>query len=185
MDEQQLLKALATPSEREAAFTMLVRQYSEKLYWVVRHIVGTHEDADDVIQNVFLKVWNKLDEFRGDSKVSTWLHRVAVNESLDHLRRQKKFSLNTSDPEALRIADNMHSSFSDQYFDGDDIERLLREAIETLPEAQRVTFTMKYYENMQYSEISKILGTSEGGLKANYHHAAEKIKRYILAAQDK
>ncbi len=183
MDEQQLLKALANPSEREAAFTMLVNQYSEKLYWVVRHIVGTHEDTDDVMQNTFLKVWKKLDEFRGDSKISTWLHRVAVNEAIDYLRRQKKHQGDTSDPEALRTASSMHTDFNDQYFDGDDIERLLREAINTLPEAQRVTFTMKYYENMQYSEISQILGTSEGGLKANYHHAVEKVKHYILAAQ--
>ena len=169
-------------NEREAEFRQLVKEHSEKIYWVVRHIVGTHEDADDVTQNTFIKAWTKMDEFRGDSKVSTWLHRIAVNEALDFLRRKKKHSNNTSDPQALNAAASMHSSSADAYFDGDEIEQLLREALETLPEAQKVTFTMKYCDNMQYSEMSKILGTSEGGLKANYHHAVEKIKRYVLSA---
>lgn len=168
-------------NEREAEFRQLVKEHSEKIYWVVRHIVGSHEDADDVVQNTFIKAWTKMEEFRGDSKVGTWLHRIAVNEALDFLRRKKKHSNNTSEPQALSAAASMHGSSADAYFDGDEIERLLREAIETLPEAQRVTFIMKYYDNMQYSEMSKILGTSEGGLKANYHHAVEKIKHYVLS----
>ena len=175
MDEQLLLKKLHSPETRHTAFSEIVNQYSEKLYWTVRHIVGTHEDADDVIQETFIKVWNKLDDFRGDSKISTWLHRIAVNEALDHLRREKKH--NENDVEVSNLA----GAFADTYFDGDEVERLLRDAIETLPEAQRAVFSLKYFDNKKYSEISLILGTSEGGLKANYHYAVEKIRKFFDA----
>lgn len=173
MDEQQLLNALRDESTKERAFSQLVAQNSEQLYWTVRHIVGSHEDADDVLQNTFIKIWKKISEFRGDSKLSTWLHSVAVNESLDHIRREKKHAQNTGDTSLLK------SSFADTYFDGDEAEILLREAMETLPDAQRAVFCLKYYEDKQYKEISLILGTSEGGLKANYHHAVEKIRAYL------
>lgn len=174
MDEQTLLKALRDTATRRRAFATMVEQYSEKLYWTIRHIVGRHEDADDALQNTFLKVWNKLDEFRGDAKLSTWLHRIAVNEALDLLRREKKYNADTD-----MDASELRHAFSDEYFDGDEAEQLLRDAIETLPEAQRAVFSLKYYDNKQYKEISEILGTSEGGLKANYHHAVEKIKRFL------
>lgn len=172
MNEQQILKELHDKTTRSRAFEVLVNKYSEQLYWTVRHIVGIHEDADDVVQNSFIKAWNKLDEFRGDSKISTWLHRIAVNEALDHVRREKKH-INDTDTNAL------NNTFADSYFDGDEVERLLREAMNTLPDAQKAVFSLKYYENLQYKEISEILGTSEGGLKANYHHAVEKIKKYL------
>ena len=173
MDEQALLKQLKNEAPRRKAFAALVEQYSEKLYWTIRHIVGRHEDADDALQNTFIKIWNKLDEFRGDARLSTWLHRIAVNEALDFLRREKKFAGTDIDASEARHI------FSDEYFDGDEAEQLLRDAIETLPEAQRAVFALKYYDNKQYKEISEILGTTEGGLKANYHHAVEKIKRFI------
>ena len=177
MDEQALLQALRNNETRHKAFTLLVNQYSEKIYWVVRHIVGGHEDADDVVQNTFVKLWNKMDDFRGDSKRSTWIHRVAVNEALDFLRKEKKHKDNLADTtlDSSAVSGSI-SSFNDAYFDGDEIDKLLREIIDTLPDAQRTVFCMKYYDNMQYKEISEILGTSEGGLKANYHHAVEKIK---------
>lgn len=173
MNEQQLQEALRNPEMKERAFAELVTQNSEKLYWVVRHIVGSHEDADDVVQNAFVKAWQKLGDFHGDSKFSTWLHRIAVNEALDFIRREKKHSNNTGSIEDLK------GSFADSYFDGDEVERQLREAMEMLPEAQRTVFSLKYFENMQYKEISNILGTTEGGLKANYHHAVAKIKKYM------
>lgn len=174
MDEQQLINDLRNKSTRYKAFSVLVSMYSEQLYWTARHILGVHEDADDVVQNSYIKVWNKLDEFRGDSKLSTWLHRIVVNESLDHIRREKKHTNDTAVGE-------LNNTFADNYFNGDETELLLREAIDTLPEAQRTVFCMKYFEDMQYKDISQILGTSEGGLKANYHHAAEKIRKYILS----
>lgn len=174
MDEQQLLNALKDETSRRKAFSQLVSQYSEKLYWTARHIVGTHENADDVVQNSFIKVWNNLEDFRGDAKLNTWLHRIVVNESLDFLRREKKHT-NDTDISELR------GTFADEYFDGEETDRLLREAMETLPEAQRAVFALKYYEDKQYKEISAILGTSEGGLKANYHHAVEKIKIFFQA----
>lgn len=173
MDEQKLLEQLRNQDTRRKAFSVLVEQYSEKLYWVIRHIVGRHEDADDALQNAFLKVWNKLDDFRGDANIGTWLHRIAVNEALDLLRREKKHTGSDTDTGDLSYA------FADEYFDGDEAEQLLREAMETLPEAQRAVFSLKYYDNKQYKEISRILGTSEGGLKANYHHAVEKIKQFL------
>ena len=173
MDEQTLLRDLRNEATRRKAFAALAEQYSDKLYWIIRHIVGRHEDADDALQNTFIKVWNKLDEFRGEARLSTWLHRIAVNEALDLLRREKKHTGSDID------ASDLHCAFSDEYFDGDEAEQLLRDAIETLPEAQRAVFALKYYENKQYKEISEILGTTEGGLKANYHYAVEKIKRFI------
>lgn len=174
MDEQQLLLRLRDDSNtRERAFRELVEQYSEQLYWTVRHIVGTHQDADDVVQNAFIKIWNKLEDFRGESKLSTWLHRIAVNEALDHIRREKKHQNDDGDTTEL------NKSFADTYFDGDEAERMLREAMETLPSAQRAVFSLKYFEDKPYKEISEILGTSEGGLKANYHYAVEKIRKYL------
>lgn len=173
MDEQKLLNELRNTATKHKAFAVLVEQYSEKLYWSIRHIVGRHEDADDALQNTFLKAWSKLEDFRGDSKLGTWLHRIAVNEALDLIRREKRTSVGDIKAGEAEIA------FHDEYFDGDEAEQLLRDAIETLPEAQRAVFSLKYYDNKPYKEISEILGTSEGGLKANYHHAVEKIKNFL------
>ena len=172
-DERLLINRLQKEETRYKAFSELVSQYSEKLYWVVRHIVGTHEDADDVVQETFIKAWNKIEEFRGDSKISTWLHRIAVNEALDHIRRERKHIEQDVDISIVR------GTFADKYFDGDETERLLREAVDTLPEAQRAVFSLKYFDDKPYKEISQILRTSEGGLKANYHYAVEKIKKYF------
>lgn len=168
-----IIKDLHDPKKKRTAFTKIVNQYSEKLYWKVRGIVGRHEDADDVLQNTFIKAWTKVDDFRGDSNIYTWLHRICVNESLDFLRRKKELLSSDSD---MRIVDD---KVADEYFDGNKTQKLLQEAIETLPEAQRITFSMRYFEEMPYAEISKITGTSEGGLKANYHLAVKKIKDYF------
>lgn len=175
INEQLLLSRLHDKKTRDSAFSEIVTLYSEKLYWVIRHIVGSHDDADDVVQETFIKAWNKIDYFRGDSQIGTWLHRIAVNEALDHLRREKKHLEN--DVELTNTSDS--TTFADKYFDGDETERLLREAMNTLPEAQRAVFALKYFEDKPYKEISQILGTSEGGLKANYHYAVEKIKKHL------
>lgn len=173
MDEQTLLNQLKDRTTRRKAFATLVEQYDEKLYWIIRHIVGTHEDADDALQNTFIKAWSKLDDFRGEANIGTWLHRIAVNEALNLIRKEKRYAGSDIDVSELPHA------FADEYFDGDEVEQMLRDAMETLPEAQRAVFALKYYEDKQYKEISQILGTSEGGLKANYHHAVEKIKQFF------
>ena len=130
MDEQALLQALRNTETRHRAFTQIVNQYSEKVYWIVRHIVGTHEDADDVVQNTFIKLWNKIDDFRGESKLSTWMHRVAVNEALDFLRREKKHRDNLTDDSVITdrtSGDVSLAGFSDIYFDGDELDKVLRQ----------------------------------------------------------
>ena len=160
-------------TDKEARFSQIVNQYSEQLYWKARQIVGRHEDADDVVQNTFLKAWTRFDDFRGDSNVYTWLYRITVNESIDFLRRKHE---HVSPDGEMQVA-NMQ--FADDYFDGNETQRMLYEAMNTLPEAQRTTFSLRYFEDMPYSKISKILGTSEGGLKANYHLAVKKIKDFF------
>ena len=154
---------------------MIVNQYSQSLYWKIRSIVLTHEDADDVLQNTFLKAWKSLPTFQGKAKLSTWLYRIAINESLDFLRHQKTAMLSNADAD-LSVANRL---LADDYFDGDKSQAVLQEAIATLPDVQRTVFTLRYYDEMKYSEISEILGTSEGSLKASYYIAVQKITDYV------
>ena len=154
---------------------MIVDQYSQSLYWKIRSIVLTHEDADDVLQNTFLKAWKSLPTFQGKAKLSTWLYRIAINESLDFLRRKKAATLSSADVD-LSVANRL---LADDYFDGDKSQAVLQEAIATLPDVQRTVFTLRYYDEMKYSEMSEILGTSEGSLKASYHIAVQKITDYV------
>ncbi len=175
-DEQQLVKLLANPETQRKAFEIVVRQYSEQLYWQVRRIVLTHEDANDVMQNAFIKAWNHLDTFRNASKLSTWLFRIAINESLDFVRRQKNVATVSADDSESGVANML---MADKYFDGDETAAQLQEAISKLPEVQRTVFNLRYFDNMKYSDISKILNTSEGALKASYHIAVKKISEYF------
>ena len=154
---------------------MIVDQYSQSLYWKIRSIVLTHEDADDVLQNTFLKAWKSLPTFQGKAKLSTWFYRIAINESLGFLRHQKTAALSSADAD-LSVANRL---LADDYFDGDKSQAVLQEAIATLPDVQRTVFTLRYYDEMKYSEISEILGTSEGSLKASYHIAVQKITDYV------
>ena len=164
-------------TEKNKLFTELVAQYSEKLYWTIRRIVLNHDDANDVMQNVFVKAWNNLDQFEERSKPSTWLYRIAINESLDFLRRKRDFVAYDSD-----LTDGVGSRLvADEYFDGDATQAALQEAIETLPDVQRVVFNLRYYEEMKYSEMSSLLNTSEGSLKASYHIAVKKIYNHLLS----
>lgn len=174
--EQDLTQLLQKPETRRAGFEKAVRQYGEQLYWQIRRIVLTHEDADDVLQNVFLKAWTSLDTFKGDSKFSTWLTRIAINEALDFQRRQKLRTSVSTDDADMSIARQLAA---DTYFDGDEAEALLQQAIAQLPDAQRTVFLLRYYDDMKYSEISQMLGTSEGGLKASYHIAVRKITDFF------
>lgn len=175
MDEEQLYTMLSNPTTQRKAFEIVVRQYSEQLYWQVRRIVLNHDDANDVMQNVMMKAWTNIDTFRKGSKISTWLYRIAINESLDFLRRQKGTTMVSADA-ASGITNTL---MADQYFDGDETEAQLQEVIAQLPDVQRTVFNLRYFEEMKYSEISKILNTSEGALKASYHIAVRKISEFF------
>ena len=163
----------------EQQFREMVEKYSEQLYWHVRELVGSHEDADDILQEVFVKVWKALPGFRGDSSVNTWLWRIATNEALSFLRKQKvraALRFSSLDAEAERVLD------SDPWFDGDEAQRRLAVAVAKLPDKQRAVFCMRYFEEMPYEEISAITGTSVGALKASYHQATEMIKASVELA---
>lgn len=157
----------------KAAFSKIVAQYSEQLYWKIRRIVVDHDDANDILQNVFIKAWKGMDDFKQESKISTWLYRIAINESLDFLRKQRpKVPLE----EGTSVVSQL---MADECFDGDEMQARLQAAIARLPEVQKVVFNLRYFEEMKYSEISKLLGTSEGALKASYHIAVGKITAYL------
>lgn len=175
--DKEMIDMLQDPHTRREGFAVLVRQYSEPLYWKVRRIVLNHEDANDVLQNAFLKIWNNLDTFQGKSALSTWLYRIAINEALDFVRRQKNVnSATVSTEDEPGVAARL---MGDDYFDGDEAQAQLQEAVARLPEVQRTVFTLKYFDELKYSEISKILDTSEGALKASYHLAVKKITEYL------
>ncbi len=174
--EKELMEMLRQPELRRTAFGLIVQHYSEPLYWKVRHIVLTHEDADDVMQNVMLKAWTNIDSFHQQSRLSTWLYRIAVNESLDFLRSLRKRPLHLETETQTELADRL---LADPYFDGDETEALLQQAIASLPEVQRTVFTLRYYDNMKYGEMSQLLDTSEGALKASYHIAVKKITEFF------
>ena len=169
-----LNKRLINPDTRRAAFEELVRKYSVQLYQQIRRIVQYHDDADDVLQNTFLKAWTALDNFRGDAQVTTWLYRIAMNESMTFLQKQRN-NVSLDDEEGLAA----RSLESDPYFDGDEIETQLQEAIAQLPEKQRIVFNLRYYDEMPYEEMSKVLDTSVGALKASYHFALKKLQKFL------
>lgn len=175
-DDRLLIEQLSNPKTQRRAFETVVRQYSEQLYWQIRRFVLSHDDADDVLQNTLIKAWQGLGSFHGDSKLLTWLSRIAINESLDFLRRQKN-ALSTDDVDT-GIANQL---MADEYFDGDETEAMLHEAISRLPDVQRTVFELRYFEDMKYSDISQLLGTSEGALKASYHIAVKKITEFFKA----
>lgn len=175
-DEKELISGLQNPTTRKKAFEVVVRTYGEPLYWQIRRMVLTHDDANDLLQNTFIKAWTNLDFFRGDAKLSTWLYRIALNECLNFINRQKTQQNLSLDNEEASIANQLES---DPYFDGDETQRLFQEAIHTLPEKQRMVFQMKYFQEMKYEDISDIMGTTVGALKASYHHAVKKIEDFF------
>ncbi len=172
-----LLQEFRIPATKEKAFTAIIKKYQEKLYWHIRRMVIDHEDANDVLQNMFIKVWNGLENFREDSQLYTWLYRIATNESLSFLEQQKKRSSVSMDQEENGLANQLQA---DKHFDGNKLEWKLQMAIQKLPEKQRVVFNLRYFDEMPYEEMSRVLDTSEGALKASYHHAVKKIEDFIL-----
>ncbi len=166
---------LQDSKRQREAFSVAVAQYSKPLYWHIRRMVLTHDNANDVLQNTFIKAWTNLDSFQNKSKFYTWLYRIAINECLDFLRQQKnRQQLSTDQDESVSSR-----LMADEYFDGDEIEALLQQAIATLPDVQRMVFNLRYYDEMKYAEMSQLLQTSEGALKASYHLAVKKIKEYF------
>lgn len=175
-NEEELLNQLKSDSDIEQAFRALITLYKERLYWHIRNIVKSHDDADDVLQNTFIKVFKNINNFKGDSKLYSWLYRIATNESITFINKNAK-RLQISSEEAQQLAIN--NLTSDTYFEGDAIQLKLQEAIATLPDKQQLVFNMKYFQDLKYKEISEILETSEGALKASYHIAVKKIESYL------
>jgi RNA polymerase sigma factor (sigma-70 family) len=176
--DNDLVKLFRDADKKHYAFNLLVRKYQEKIYYFVRRMVINHDDTDDVVQNIFIKVWHNLDTFREDSKLFTWLYRIAVNESLSFIKsRQLRSYLSLTSPEASTIK----ALHDDNYFDGTEIQKRLREAIALLPKKQQIVFNMRYYDDLSYDEMSEILGTSVGALKASYHFAIKKIEKSVTA----
>ena len=175
--DSELLIQFRDPATKEKGYTTIIRKYQEKLYWHIRRMVVDHEDANDVLQNVFIRVWNGLENFREDAQLYTWLYRIATNECLSFLEQQKKrASVSLSNDEGA-LENKLKA---DKHFDPNKLEWKLQIAIQQLPEKQRLVFTLRYYDEMPYEEMSRVLDTSEGALKASYHHAVKKIEDYIL-----
>jgi RNA polymerase sigma factor (sigma-70 family) len=176
LSDSELLVEFRNPVTKEKAFTSIIKKYQEKLYWHLRRMVVDHDDANDVLQNVMIRVWNGLENFREDSQLYTWLYRVATNECLTFLEQQKKrAAVSLSDVES-----GLENKIkADQNFDGNKLEWKLQLGIQQLPEKQRIVFQLRYYDEMPYEEMSRVLETSEGALKASYHHAVKKIEDYI------
>ena len=175
-ENPELIERLRDPATVRQAFSEVIRIYTEPLYWQIRRMVQNHDDANDILQNTFLKAWGSVENFRGEAKLSTWLYKIAINESLTFLEKERKRAcLSLDDQEAALAA----TIASDPLTDGDKIASLLRRAVASLPEKQRLVFNMKYYDEMKYEDISEILGTSVGALKASYHLATKKIEQFL------
>lgn len=175
-EDPQLVERLRDASTARDAFGEVIRRYSEPLYWQIRRMVQNHDDADDLLQNVFMKAWMSIDSFRGDAKLTTWLYKIAINESMTFLAKERKrLNLSLDDDESHVI----HQIEADSNIDGDALSLALRKAIASLPEKQRLVFNMRYYDEMKYEDMSEILGTSVGALKASYHLAVKKIEQYF------
>ncbi len=176
LEDKELLVQFKETPHKEKAFTAIIKKYQERLYWHIRRMVVEHEDANDVLQNMFVKVWRGLENFREDSQLYTWLYRIATNESLTFLEQQKRRSSVSIDEEDTGLSNKVKAS---EGFDANKLEWKLQLAIQKLPAKQRLVFNLRYYDELPYEEMSRILETSEGALKASYHHAAKKIEDFI------
>lgn len=177
-NEAKLITQLKSKNSKELAFQTLVKRYKERLYWHIRKIVLSHDDADDILQNTFIKIFRNIDEFKGESKLFTWMYRIATNESITFLNSKAK--RNQVSNQDLKD-NNLKNLVADVYFDGDEIQFKLQKAIAQLPRIQQLVFNMRYFDDIKYKDMSAILETSEGALKASYHIAVKKIKTYLLA----
>jgi len=174
--DKEILEMILVKESCNYGFNLLVRKYQKQIYWHVRRIVIDHDDSDDVVQNTFIKIWKNINKFREESKLFTWIYRIATNEALNFLKRkrQKLFI------PLVNVEERLSNSLSDDtYFNGDEIQLKLQKAILQLPEKQRLVFNMKYYDEIKYEDMSEILNTSVGALKASYHIAVKKIEKII------
>ena len=174
-NEEEIIEQLHDPKRCQAAFGKVIEQYSQGLYWQIRRMVFNHDDANDILQNTFLKAWSNIDNFRGNAKLSTWLYKIAINESITFINKERARNEASIDDDSF-LLNNIES---DQYFDGDEAQVKLQRAINSLPEKQRLVFNMRDYDEMKYEDMSEILGTSVGALKASYHHALKKIEAFF------
>ena len=176
LKDQEILEKFKQPESKNYAFNVLVRTYQERIYWHIRKMVIDHEDANDLAQEVFVKVWKNLDKFKGKSKLYTWIYKIATNECLNFLsKKRKKFFIPIVDVQA-ELANKLESS---EYISGDEIQLKLQKALLKLPDKQRLVFNMKYFDEMKYDDISEVVGTSVGALKASYHLAVKKIEKFL------
>ena len=175
-DDEQLIEQLRDPQRCRKAFNEVIKIYTEPLYWQIRKMVIDHDDANDVLQNTFIKAWSSIENFRGDAKLSTWLYKIAINEAITFINKEKqRNNVSLDDDDSFLI----NSLASDEWFDGDDLRLELQKAINSLPEKQRLIFNMRYFDDMKYEDMSEILGTTVGALKASYHHAVKKIEKFF------
>ena len=175
-NEKEIICLLQDATRQREAFGAIVKEYSESLYWQIRRLVLSHDDANDILQNTFIKAWSNIDYFRGDAKMSTWLYRIALNECLTYVNKQQANNILSIDDADIEVLGKLES---DPYFDGDETQRVFLRAIHSLPQKQQMVFNLKYFKEMKYEEISEILGTSVGALKASYHHAVKKIETFL------
>lgn len=174
--DQDIIEKILNPNTKNYGFNILMETYKEKVYWIIRRMVIDHDESNDISQDVFIKVWNNISKFNGDSKLYTWIFRIATNEALTHLRKKKRRYFIP----IIDVENELASSLeSDSYYSGDEIQIKLQKAILKLPEKQRLVFNMKYFEEMKYKDISEVLDISVGGLKAQYHHAVKKIEHLL------
>lgn len=174
--EKQFIADLQNPKTQNEAFKKLLHEHKERLYWHIRNIVKTHDDTDDVLQNTFIKVYKNIGTFKGESKLYSWLYRIATNESITHLNKIAQQQSISIDEVNFKLADNL---YADSYFSGDEIQEKLQKALALLPQKQQLVFNMKYFEEMKYESMSEVLGTSVGALKTSYHLAVKKIENYL------
>lgn len=176
IEDRELIAELKKEGQKDLAFNRLVKKYQERLYWHIRKMVLNHDDTDDILQNTFIKVWKNIGNFREESGLYTWLYRIATNETITFLNSKKRRNLMSFNDENDYLKDNL---MSDPYFEGDKIQLLLQEAILQLPDKQRIVFNMKYFDEIKYEDMSEILDTSVGALKASYHHAVKKVEEFL------
>lgn len=173
--QADIIQYIKNAETREKGFRLIVSTYKERVYWLIRRIVVVHEDTDDVLQNTMIKIWQNLEKYRGDADIFTWIYRIAINESFAFLKKKKRQNLSLNDYGEV-LSSNLES---DVYFEGTAFQLKLQNAILTLPPKQRLVFNMKYFEEMKYQDMAKVLDKSEGALKANYHHAVKKVEDYV------
>jgi RNA polymerase sigma-70 factor (ECF subfamily) len=175
-NEEIIIEELRNEDTRQRAFNKVMRHYSQPLYWQIRRMVIDHENTNDILQETFIKAWININHFRGDAKLSTWLYKIAINESITFLSKERNKQTTSIDDEDSFLINNLQA---DDWFDGNDLQLELQKAINRLPEKQRLVFNMRYFDEMKYEDMSEVLGTSVGALKASYHHAAKKIEDFF------